>query len=124
MLRRYLIVDDSQAFLASARALLESQGMHVLACASNAAEALKAAASLDLDAALVDVELGSEDGVALARTLARVAPTLRVVLISAHGSDDAAELASDCGAVGFLNKAALGRKAIEELLAACPPPET
>ena len=68
------------------------------------------------DLALVDVELGGEDGVALARLLSARDPALRVVLISAHGLDDIAELVAGCGAVGFISKTALGRQAIAELL--------
>jgi DNA-binding NarL/FixJ family response regulator len=110
-------VDDSPAFLASARALLESQGVTVSACASSGEEALAMAASGRFDLALIDVELGGEDGVALARLLSTRDPGLRVVLISAYELDDIAELIAGCGAAGFISKASLGRKAIDELLA-------
>jgi DNA-binding NarL/FixJ family response regulator len=109
-------VDDSRAFLASARALLESQGMTVSACASSSEEALAAAAGCKFDLALIDVELGGEDGLALARLLSARDPALRVVLISAYTVDDIAELVAGCGAAGFISKTALGRQAIAELL--------
>ncbi len=115
--QRCLIVDDSQAFLSSARALLESQGMAVAACACYGAEALEAAARYGPDLALVDVELGNEDGCALARSLLEQDPALRVVLISAYELDDVADLVAGCGAAGFISKTALGRQAIAELLA-------
>jgi DNA-binding NarL/FixJ family response regulator len=114
--QRCLIVDDSPAFLASARALLESQGVTVSACLSCSEEALAAAARFEFDLALVDVELGGEDGVALARMLSARNPELCVVLISAYGLDDVAELVAGCGAAGFVSKTALGRQAIAELL--------
>ncbi len=116
MFKRCLIVDDSRAFLASARALLESQGVTVSACAASSEEALAAAGRCKADFALVDVELGGEDGVALARLLSAREPALRVILISAYGLDDVAELVAACGAAGFISKTALGRQAIAELL--------
>ena len=66
--------------------------------------------------ALVDVELGGEDGFELARSLLAQDPALRVVLISAYELDDLAELVAGCGAVGFISKTALGAQAIDELL--------
>lgn len=116
MLQRCLIVDDSQAFLASARALLESQGMTVSACVSSSEEALAAATRFKFDLALVDVELAGEDGFVLAGSLAAQDPALRIVLISAYELIDIEEPLAASGAAGFITKRALGRQAIAELL--------
>jgi DNA-binding NarL/FixJ family response regulator len=115
VLQRCLIVDDSQAFLSSARALLESQGMTVAACALSGEEALAIAKRARLDLALVDVELAGEDGCMLARSLIAQDPMLRVVLMSAYDLEDVAELVVGCGASGFISKVALGKQAIEAL---------
>jgi DNA-binding NarL/FixJ family response regulator len=114
--QRCLIVDDSPAFLASASALLESQGMTVAACASSGEEALAAAKRSEPDLALVDVELAGEDGIVLAQSLLAQNPALRVVLISAYELDDVAELVAGCGAAGFISKTAVGKQAIDALL--------
>jgi DNA-binding NarL/FixJ family response regulator len=116
MATRCLLVDDSRAFLSSAGALLESQGMTVAACAFCADEAMAAAQSARPDVVLVDVELGDEDGVALTRSLLAHNPALHVVLISAYEFADIAELVEGCGAAGFISKTALGAQAIERLL--------
>jgi DNA-binding NarL/FixJ family response regulator len=116
VVQRCLIVDDSPAFLSSARALLESQGMTVAACALSSKEALAIAQRAKPDLALVDVELASEDGLVLARSLITQNPALCVVLVSAYELEDAAELVIGCGASGFIPKLALGRLAIEALL--------
>jgi two-component system, NarL family, nitrate/nitrite response regulator NarL len=115
-MQRCLIVDDSQAFLSSARALLESQGMTVTACALSGEEALTIATSAKPDLALVDVELAGEDGFMLARSLIVQDPAMCVVMVSAYELEDIAELAAGCGASGFISKLALGRQAIEALL--------
>jgi CheY-like chemotaxis protein len=116
MFQQCLIVDDSPAFLDSARAALESQGVTVAECATCSEEALAAAKSFEFDLALVDVELAGEDGFVLARLLAAQDPALRIVLISAYELIDIEEPLATSGAAGFITKTELGRKAIEALL--------
>lgn len=114
--RRCLLVDDSDGFLASATRLLEAQGMRVVGCARSGGEALALAEQLRPEIALVDVELGDEDGVAVSRELALRVPEVQVVLISAHGLDDLGEIVAEGRAAGFLAKTSLGVAAIEALL--------
>lgn len=98
VVKRCLIVDDSQPFLVSARALLESQGMTVAACARSGDDALTIAKNAKPDVALVDVELAGEDGFVLARSLIAQDPALCVILISAYELEDVAELVVGGGA--------------------------
>jgi two-component system, NarL family, nitrate/nitrite response regulator NarL len=111
-----LIVDDSEEFAASASRLLGSQGIDVVASAFSGAEALELVAALRPDVALVDVELGEEDGILLTRELAARAPSTRIVLISSYDRDDLSDLIAHSPAVGFLSKSELGAAAIERLL--------
>jgi CheY-like chemotaxis protein len=90
VVQRCLIVDDSRAFLSSARALLESQGMTVTACAASSEEALAVAERAKPQLALVDVELAGEDGFRVGGWVRRV----RIHL------EDRAQPPSDRGAVG------------------------
>jgi DNA-binding NarL/FixJ family response regulator len=113
---RSLIIDDSNAFLASARRLLESQGVEIVGTATSGAEALDLAAALSPDLALVDVELGEEDGFALAGELRSRAPEMRVVLISSYGRDEIQDLISKSAAVGFLPKSQLSGDAVRAVL--------
>jgi DNA-binding NarL/FixJ family response regulator len=113
---RCLIVDDSESFLASASRLLATQGVEVVGRASSGAEALQLAQKLEPDVALVDVQLGREDGFEVTRRLTATAPVTPVILISSHSKDELAELVRDSPAAGFLPKASLGADAIVELL--------
>jgi two-component system, NarL family, nitrate/nitrite response regulator NarL len=113
---RCLIVDDSESFLASASRRLAAQGVEVVGRASCGAEALQLAQKLQPDVALVDVQLGREDGLEVTRQLAATAPVTPVILISSHAMDELVELVRDSSAVGFLPKTALGADAIVELL--------
>jgi len=116
---RCLIVDDSPRFLEAARRLLERQGITVVGVASNSAEALQRAEELRPDVTLLDIDLGGESGLELARRLhgkagLALAP---VILISTHAEQDYAELIAASPAVGFLPKTALSGVAIRDLLA-------
>jgi CheY-like chemotaxis protein len=116
---RCLIVDDSPRFLDAARGLLERQGIAVVGVASSGAEALQRAAELQPDVTLLDIDLGGESGLELARRLHREAGPARsrVILISTHAEQDYADLIAASPAVGFLPKTALSASAIHDLLA-------
>ena len=116
MSRRCLIVDDNAMYLSEARDLLGRQGMRVVGVASTHGEAMAIAASDRLDVALVDVDLGAESGLDVARALATSDDPVPVILISAYAEKDLHELLEDSPAVGFLAKSVLSRAAIDGLL--------
>ena len=113
-----LIVDDSEEFLASAARLLSVQGVTVVGRASSGDEALRLAEALSPDVALVDVELGGEDGIDLARRLASAGSSATVILISVRDRNELTELMAGSGAAGFLRKDALDAQAVADLIAA------
>ncbi len=80
--RRILIVDDSEVTRAVLTSRLEAGGASVV-CASSVADALAIDAA-DISAAIVDVELGADDGVSLADVLADRNPRLRLALFTAR----------------------------------------
>jgi CheY-like chemotaxis protein len=124
---RCLLVDDNDAFLETARALLERQGVQVAGVASNIAGALRQARALRPDVVLVDIGLGEESGFELARLLAAdgqdgqgvqggqgVRPD--VILISAQAERDYADLIAESPAAGFLHKPELSAQRISQIL--------
>jgi DNA-binding NarL/FixJ family response regulator len=115
---RCLIVDDSADFRAAASAMLERAGISVVGKASNSAEALRYYEDLHPDVALVDIELGGEDGFALAEELDRAgtACALAVILVSTYAESDLAEMIDASPAVGFLQKFSLSPDAIWDLV--------
>jgi DNA-binding NarL/FixJ family response regulator len=117
---RCLIVDDNEEFLDSAMRLLCAQGLEIVGCASSGEEAERVVQTSRPDVALVDVQLGDEDGFEVTRRLAANARETRIILISTHSENELAELIDDLPAVGFLAKAGLGANAIAEILASAP----
>jgi CheY-like chemotaxis protein len=115
---RCLIVDGNADFRDAASAMLERGGISVVGTASNSAEALTCYEDLRPDVALVDVDLGGEDGFALAEQLdqASTARALAVILVSIYAESDLAEMIDASPAVGFLQKFSLSPDDIRGLL--------
>jgi DNA-binding NarL/FixJ family response regulator len=114
---RCLIVDDNAPFLGEAAALLQRDGILIAGVASNTHEALERAQEVKPDVALVDISLGSESGLELARRLVELdgaAPT--VILISTRAETDFAELIEEAPVAGFVPKAELSGGAIRRLV--------
>jgi DNA-binding NarL/FixJ family response regulator len=112
-----LIVDDSPQFLEAARQLLADDGVAVVGFAAASDEAIQEALALRPDVALVDVDLGTESGLDVARRLAGLphgGPP--VILISAESGSELAELVDASGALGFVSKTDLSGDAIRKLL--------
>jgi DNA-binding NarL/FixJ family response regulator len=113
-----LIVDDSPSFFEAARQLLADDGVTVVGFAATSDQAVNETLALAPDVALVDIDLGTESGLDVARRLAGLphgGPP--VVLISAESGSELAELVDASGALGFVSKTDLSGDAIRKLLA-------
>ena len=109
-----MIVDDNLSFLVAARVLLERQGVTIAGVASTGADALRQAEVLRPNVVLVDITLGEESGLDVARRLFESDPDdgAAVVLISTRVEEDVADLIADSPAAGFLTKSELSADAI------------
>lgn len=113
---RCLLVDDNDAFLASATRLLASQGVAVVGTARSGEDALRLTTALGPDVVLVDVDLGEENGFDVTARLLDAIPGTSVILISTHSEDEVAELVAASPARGFLEKGDLSADAISAFL--------
>ena len=115
---RCLIVDDQPSFCEAARDLLEGQGLTVVGYATSSAEALRSVQELRPEVALVDIDLGPESGLDLARRLADGVDgnSPRVILVSTHDEREFVKLIESSPAVGFLAKTDLSAERIYQLL--------
>jgi DNA-binding NarL/FixJ family response regulator len=114
---RCLIIDDSAQFLDAARRLLQQQGITVVGVGSSGDDAVHLARLLRPDLTLIDIDLGAEGGLGVARRLAQLeaAPAGKVILISTHAEDEFTELIDASPAIGFVSKSALSAQAIRTL---------
>jgi CheY-like chemotaxis protein len=114
---RYLIVDDNESFLEIVRGLLEREGLNGVSVASSYADALRLFEALRPDVVLVDIFLGDESGLKLARRLAE-GKRATVILISTHTEADLGDLIAESPAAGFLPKADVSAEAIRRIVEA------
>jgi DNA-binding NarL/FixJ family response regulator len=119
---RCLIIDDSPDFLDAARRLLQQEGIGVAGVASSSDEGVRLARELRPDVTLVDIDLGVEDGIALARRLAAIdgQPAGKLILISTHGEDEFRDLIESSPAIGFVAKSELSGDALRALTGTGP----
>jgi DNA-binding NarL/FixJ family response regulator len=113
---RCVIVDDDPAVLRAATDLLEAQGIAVVGVATTGEEALSLMEDLEPDVMLVDIDLGPESGLELARRLSRTRARSCVVLMSTHDQADYGNLIAASPAIGFLPKSDLSARAIRVLI--------
>ena len=112
---RVLIVDDQPAFRHQLRRLLTYAGLTVVGEAQDMLEAETQVQTLQPDLAVVDVVMPGVNGLEGTSRLKALAPTLRVILVSAHS--DRAELfraaAEEVGAEAFVPKDDLDLRVVQ-----------
>jgi DNA-binding NarL/FixJ family response regulator len=117
MPRRILVIDDNTAFRAAASRMLATDGFIVVAGAATGASGVQLAREHQPDVVIVDVQLPDTDGFDVAEQLAGLELALEVILTSSLDSSDLGALVTESSARGFIPKAELSARAIEDLLA-------
>ncbi|NNE35618.1 MAG: response regulator transcription factor [Rhodothermales bacterium] len=102
---RILIADDHPAFRTGVRdRLLLEPDMEIVAESGNGAETLQLARKLIPDVLLLDIDLPDMSGVEIARRLQEANSPVRVLILSAHETEDFIFRVVDHGAAGYLGK--------------------
>jgi len=115
MARTVLVIDDSSAFRASARMLLQARGYDVVGVAENIASGVAAAHALRPDCVVMDINLPDGNGLDAARRLAIDGYSPAVVLVSTLEAAAVGDV-EQSGARGFVPKAELASPRLVELL--------
>src|SRR5262245_34344182 len=103
-LARVMVVNDHEGFRAVARALLESEGLVVVAEAADGGEAITAAEQFTPDLVLLDVHLPDLDGFEVSERLASLPSPPVVVLTSSRPIADLRRRVGESPAAGFVPK--------------------
>jgi DNA-binding NarL/FixJ family response regulator len=109
---RVLIVDPHASFRSASKALLQTEGLAVVADLDRCDSAEDVATALRPDVVLIDISPQKTEALALARRLSTLAQRPAIVLMSANQPD--AILASWAGADLFLVKAGISARAIAQ----------
>jgi two-component system, NtrC family, nitrogen regulation response regulator NtrX len=100
---RVLVVDDEPNIRELLDEILSEEGYEVTT-AADAAEARKVRSEQEFDLVLLDIWMPDTDGISLLREWAEQAPLGPVVMMSGHGTVDAAVEATRLGAIDFVEK--------------------
>jgi len=101
-----LLIDDHPLILTALQALVHGldEGVSVVTAASAYAARQTLAADADFDIALLDLQLGDDDGFDLLVELRGLYPALPIVIVAASDHRDDVMRAIDLGAMGFVPK--------------------
>jgi two-component system response regulator GlrR len=100
---KILIVDDDRNLLGLIKMRLETSGYDVTTALTDQ-EAKTAVVAHVFDLAIVDLQLGEQDGISLMEDLHTVSPGMPVIILTAHGSIESAVEAMKRGATTYLTK--------------------
>jgi DNA-binding NarL/FixJ family response regulator len=104
---RVLVADDHPVVRSGLVGVLSSlDGFEVVAVAADGADAVREAVLHHPDVALMDLQMPGTDGFTAIRELARVAPAVRVCVLTMYDDDDSLFAAMRAGAHGYLLKGA------------------
>jgi DNA-binding NarL/FixJ family response regulator len=102
---RVVLVDDHPALRIGLRVLLDrASDVQVVGEAGDAAEALRAIASLQPDVVVLDCQLPDTGGASVARAIGQQEWDVRVLALSSYADDGYVQSMVDAGAVGYLLK--------------------
>jgi DNA-binding NarL/FixJ family response regulator len=102
---RVLIVDDSDIFRRSVRAILESRhGCEVCGEADNGEDAARFAQELRPDAIVMDISLPGINGIEATRTVRSKLPDAKIVVMSLHASKELVKAIQAAGASAYVLK--------------------
>ncbi len=116
MSTRILLADDHALVRAGVRRILEAEpDLEVVGEASDGAEAIDLARSLQPDLAVLDISMPRLTGLQAAREIKRRAPAVQTLMLSMHDNEQYFFSALKAGACGYVLKSA----ADEDLVSAC-----
>jgi len=109
---RLLIVDDEVGFVNILAKRLRRRNMEV-ASAYTGTEAIQILRKQDFDVAVLDLKMEEMDGIEVLKIFKKMDPNMVVIMLTGHGSEQAAREGIEFGAFDYLTKPC----ELEELLA-------
>ncbi len=100
---RLLIVDDEKGYVNVLYNRLNKRGFDVTKTFSGI-EAIQELRKKDFDVAVLDLKMEDMDGIEVLKILKKMEPDLEVIMLTGHGSKEAAKEGINCGAFDYLTK--------------------
>jgi DNA-binding NarL/FixJ family response regulator len=111
---RILVADDHELVRRGIRGLLRTRrGWTVVGEAMNGREAVEKANRLKPDVAILDISMPDLDGLQATRQIREAVPTIEVVVLTMHESDQMVRRVLDAGALGYVLKSDLATQLVK-----------
>ena len=102
-MEKILIIDDEAFICENVQRILSGEGFQVCSAASGN-EAREIVATEEIDLALLDLNLGTENGIEVLKALKELDPELLVIIITGYGSVETAVESLKLGAFHYMKK--------------------
>ena len=100
---KILFVDDERGFVDVIAKRMSKRNIKVT-CAYSGTEALRALRKEDFDVTVLDLKMEDMDGIEILKIFKKIAPDLPVIMLTGHGSEEAARDGIRFGAFDYLTK--------------------
>ncbi|BCS89709.1 response regulator [Pseudodesulfovibrio sediminis] len=100
---RVLLVDDEGGFLDVLQKRMGKRGLSVTVAMSGT-EGIQVLRKQDFDVAVLDLKLGDMDGIEILQIFKKMVPEMPVIMLTGHGSEQAAREGIQAGAFDYLLK--------------------
>ncbi len=100
---RVLLVDDELSYLEVLKKRMGKRGIDVTTAGSGS-EAIKILRSSEFDVAVIDLKMDDMDGIEVLKVFKKMDSELAVIILTGHGSEEAAREGVASGAFDYLTK--------------------
>jgi DNA-binding NtrC family response regulator len=114
---RLLLIDDEEDFVNILSKRLNRRNMDVTKAFSGA-EAVRVLRGQEFDVAVLDLKMEDMDGIEVLKILKMMDPRLVVIMLTGHGSAEAAEQGLKLGAFDYLAKPCVLKVLMEKIMEA------
>ncbi len=100
---RLLLVDDEEGYVNVLSNRMAKRNIEVTKAYSGS-EGIRALREKDFDVAVVDLKMEDMDGIEVLKVFKKMAPDMEVIMLTGHGSEQAARDGIEFGAFDYLTK--------------------
>ncbi len=115
---KLLIVDDEEGYVSILSKRLTKRNF-IVKTALSGAQGIQELRRNDFDVAILDLKMEGMDGIEVLKIFKQMAPQLEVVMLTGHGSEQAAREGIKFGAFDYLTKPCELDELVEKLKQAC-----
>ena len=111
---RLLLVDDEEGFVNVLTKRLARRNINVTVALSGT-EGIQALRKQDFDVAVLDLKMEDMDGIEVLKIFKKMYPEMAVIMLTGHGSEQAAKEGMEYGAFDYLTKPCQLEELIEKI---------